>query len=573
MHRHLLKLGIFVQAISLAAQPAWAEEAAGGGWMGPGGYASWWKILIFWVIFLIWVRMVDWVNRDLEDIDLDYMQWNPIVFAPFFVIALISLFVPIFWVNLPLWLLALIVPSTIYVVKRNALVDKSDKVFTVTHFKRLLAGKKKGEVDEEVAVGPPADFEAVGGSLQERNMRLIPARQNPGFMVARRLVADAIARRGDILMMDLTANAATLKISIDGMWFDAEAPAVEEAFPAVDSLKILCGLNPQDRINPQQGQFRTVYAGTKLKSTLITQGNGTMERAIIRLEPEKCPFKSLDQLGMRPEIIEKVKGHIAAEKSAFIFSAPAGQGLRTTVHVTLNVSDRFMREYAALEATNMRYDEVENVPVTTFDPTNREALIEALRKLVHMDPNVVVFRDIPDGEILEIVARDALEENRLLLTTTRANDTVQALLQIASLQPKSESFPQLVGGVLCQRLVRRLCDKCRQPYAPQPQLLQQLGLPPGSVQAFFQPGPPNPEKPEEVCEQCAGIGYFGRIAVFEYLAVNDQIRQLLAQGADYNTLYAAAVQSGMVPMFNEGIYLAAGGLTSIQELMRVFRGQ
>lgn len=576
MHRHLLKLVLSLPLFVYPLATALAEEAAaapaGDGWSGPGFYLSWIKIASFWILFLIWVRTADWVNRDLEDVDLDYLHWNPIVTAPFFIAFLLSWVLPWYWASLALLFLTLVVPTTIYIIVRNKTVADSEKVFTPGHFRRLMSGKKEEPLSPH-EMGPPLTLEAVATNTQEKNLKEIPARQHPGFLPARRIIADTLSRRGEIITMDMTANGITMRIMVDGVWFQSEPPPPEESFAAVDAMRILCGLNPQDRINRQQGQFLAKYQKTKLKGSFFSQGNPNMQRVYIKLEMDKCPFKTLDHLGMRQPLQERLRAQLAAEKGMFIFSAPDAAGLRTTCTVALNAADRYMREYLAIEEQSRRYEEIENVPPYVFNGANPDEIKEILRKVVHMDPNVIVFRDIPNGEILQLLAREAKDDNRLILTSTRAVDTAQAVMNLRGLQPVAEGFPEVLNGAICQRLVRRLCDQCKQAYPPQPQVLQQLGIPPGRVQAFYQPGQPNPDNPKEVCQQCGGIGYFGRIAVFEYLEMNDNLRQVLQQGADYQTFRNACIQSGMIPMQKEGVLLVASGVTSLQELTRVLQGR
>ena len=121
-----------------------------------------------------------------------------------------------------------------------------------------------------------------------------------------------------------------------------------------------------------------------------------------------------------------------------------------------------------------------------------------------------------------------------------------------------------------QRLVRKLCDACKEAYTPPPQILQQLGIPEGRVQAFYRPPQPNPEEPKEPCEVCGGIGYLGRTAIFELLVVGDAVRKALTT-AKLDLLRQAARKDGMKNLQEEGVLLVAKGVTSLPELMRVLK--
>jgi type II secretory ATPase GspE/PulE/Tfp pilus assembly ATPase PilB-like protein len=121
--------------------------------------------------------------------------------------------------------------------------------------------------------------------------------------------------------------------------------------------------------------------------------------------------------------------------------------------------------------------------------------------------------------------------------------------------------------VLNQRLVRKLCESCKEPYAPPPALLQKLGIPAGRVEEFFR----HPEEPEEVCQECHGIGYVGRTAIYELLAMNKQLRQALIDQPKLETLRNVARQSGHRTLQEEGIAAVVRGITSLPELMRVLK--
>jgi type II secretory ATPase GspE/PulE/Tfp pilus assembly ATPase PilB-like protein len=124
-----------------------------------------------------------------------------------------------------------------------------------------------------------------------------------------------------------------------------------------------------------------------------------------------------------------------------------------------------------------------------------------------------------------------------------------------------------ITAVLNQRLVRKLCEHCKEPYMPPPQTLAQLGLPPGRVQAFYRP----PQQREEVCPVCSGIGYNGRAAVFELLTFDEPLRKALACGAKPEVLLQTARQSGFRGLQEEGVLLVAKGITSLQEVIRVMK--
>jgi type II secretory ATPase GspE/PulE/Tfp pilus assembly ATPase PilB-like protein len=161
----------------------------------------------------------------------------------------------------------------------------------------------------------------------------------------------------------------------------------------------------------------------------------------------------------------------------------------------------------------------------------------------------------------------------------KAKDAVEALLRVLMMKVPPAKFAPVVSASLNMRLVRKLCENCKQAYAPTPQILQQLGIPAGKVQALYRPHegplPLPPDAPKDAvpmpCRHCRGIGYKGRTAIFELLVMNDQLRKVLAKTPKIDILRAEARKAGFKNLQEEGIALVAKGTTSLPELLRVLK--
>jgi len=158
-------------------------------------------------------------------------------------------------------------------------------------------------------------------------------------------------------------------------------------------------------------------------------------------------------------------------------------------------------------------------------------------------------------------------ENRMVVTSARAKGVAESLLTMLQLKIPPARFATSVTAAVNARLLRKLCPKCKEGYAPTAQVLEQLGIPAGRVEAFYRP----PQQPEEVCTECQGIGYFGRTGIFEFLIVDEGVRQALTTTPQLAPLRLAARKAGMRTLQEEGIVLVAKGITSLQELMRVLK--
>lgn len=563
-------------AEACAQSTTWPGMELNPNWRGPGFYLSLTKIALAWLVFLMWVYTSDWVSRDLQEHrKLDYRRWNPVIVGTFVFGMLLLWLLPTFWIGWPLLIVAYAAPLTTYVVMRNNRVLPHQRVMTRDHIRHWFASrvgkvgvKMKAEAPDPHESGPPVKVFARGGPTDRDNAaRLGLARQTPGLREGRRLLAEGLKARSSTIMLDYTQQGVAVRYLIDGVWIDRAAEPREQADPALESLKVLCGLNPQDRVSRQEGQFAAEFEGNRLNGVLIAQGTQTGERVLLQFEEKQVRYENLLQLGMRDKLYDQIKDLLEKEQGFVLFSAMPSNGLRTTMTVAMRGMDRLMRDFVAIEDEKNRYEPVENVPVTTY---TAGGALPVLNKLIRAEPNVVVARDLPDKDVVARLLRFVNDEGRQVLASIRAKDCAEALLRVVALGTPAGPWAKAVTLVINTRLIRKLCE-CKEAFPPMPEMLKQLGLPPGRVQAFYRPPTPKPDEKREVCKKCGGIGYFGRTAIFEVLVVGDAVREALTAQPKLDVVRLAARKDGMRSLQEEGILLVAKGVTSLQELMRVMK--
>lgn len=582
--RILLILVVCTAVLAVAAGVVFAADAGPAGaplsknFRGPGYYLNWFKILACWLVFLTWVYTTDWISIDAQELKLDYLRWNPVVFGVFMAAFALVLLIPLFWVGFVLLVIAYVAPLGTYVILRNKQVDNDQRVLTPEHLRywfatklALVGVKIAAERADPLEAGAPVKLLPRGGPDERTdNARLLLTRQSPGFLAAREVLAEGLAGRASAIMLDYTQQGVAVRTMVDGVWIGRETRDRESGDAALESLKLLCGLNPKDRKTRQEGLFAAEYESARYLAVLTSQGTAAGERVVVQFEEKKVQFKTLDELGMRTKLQDQLKDALAAPKGFVLFSASPGAGLRSTMDVALHACDRFTREFSAVEEENSRYQPVENVPVTTYKAGEDPPLAEVLTKVFRTQPNVVVVRDLVDAQMIGMLC-DEVAEDRLIISSIRAKECAEALLRVLVLGVPPADFAKAVIAVVNQRLVRKLCESCKEAYAPTPQVLQQLGIPEGRVQAFYRPPQPNPEEPKEPCQTCGAIGYRGRTAIFEFLVVGANVRKVLAASPKLDLVRQAARKDGMKSFQEEGVLLVARGVTSLPELMRVLK--
>jgi len=571
----LVILHVGAADLSAAQDADWPGMDLKKDFRGPGEYLSLAKVLACWVLFAVWVYSTDWVSSDSRELELNYIRWNPIVFGVFVGAFILVWLLPVsFWIVYPLLVIAYLAPLITYIVLRNAQVLNHQRVLTPEHIRHWMAArvskigiKMDAQAKDEHEKGPPVKMTARGAAdPRQDGANLLAARQHPGLLHARTIIADGLEHRAQAIMLEYTQQGVGVRFMVDGVWLARESIDRETGDPALESMKVLCGLQPEDRQNRQNGKFAAEYESVNYMSTLSCQGTKTGERAAIQFEDRNIHFESLDELGMRAKMQEQIRELLDLESGLLLFSAMPAAGLRSSADVLLRQTDRFMREFMAVEAANKRYEEVENCPVTTYDAAAGQSPDDVLTQVFRQEPNAVIIRDLVNGTTVNMICQE-VAKNRLFLSTIRAKDSAEALLRLLALGVEADDLAPVARAVLGQRLIRKLCDACKEAYTPTPQILKQLGIPEGRIQAFQRP----PQQPEEECKECAGIGYKGRTAIFELLIVGDTVRQVLTTSPKLDLLRKAARKDGMTSLQEEGILLVAKGITSLPELMRVLK--
>ena len=439
-------------------------------------------------------------------------------------------------------------------------------------------GKKKEASPEEWV--PPISFSSKGGATpQDDQISLLQAKQSPGYLIAQRMMAHALDNRPETIMLDYTAQGVAMRYQIDGFWHAAPAMDLQSGNVMLAVLKAISTLNINERRARQQGSFGIEYRRKKYSPKLTTQGTQTGERVLIQFDSEKVAAEKLEDTGMRPKMEEDLRAVLREHAGIVLFSAPPGHGFSTAFNAALRSSDRYIKNWVEVAEVTKQDPAVENVPITTFDASKEETPLTVLPKLLRTYPEVVVLRDMVNADTVNLLIEQATDNNRLVIVGIKAKDAIEALLRVLMMKVSPPKFAPAVLASVNMRLVRKLCESCKVPYAPTPQVLQQLGIPAGKVQALFRPHegplPLPPDAPKDAvpmpCKDCLGIGYKGRTAIFELLIMNDQLRAVLAKTPKIDLLRAEARKAGFRNLQEEGIALVAKGVTSLPELLRVLK--
>lgn len=539
-------------------------------------FIAWPKVLLLMVALLLWVKIGDWINRDAQTFGLGYPLWNAITIA-MGIVAGILVFVLPFVASAPVAFLASLGPLLAFAIKHNSAVEPHQKVFTpgwIRHQFAQGAGKLGMDIKSEGVAdyekGANVDLIAMGAEDDTKNKaNLITARQSPGYILVKELVADMTRRRSERAMMDYTQDAVLLRHYVDGVWHNGDATERDSGDVMLAVMKQLSNLKPNERRNRQAGEFGAKFEGIDYTVPIESQGTKTGERVMVSLEGgAKAKLATYQDLGMREKLRDQWSEVMSLDEGFVVISAPSDNGLTTLTDISLMETDRLMRDFIAVEDVHHREREIENVNVETYDSKTTPSPSAIMPSLIRKYPNVYVMRDMVDGETAKMLLGEVLD-GKLVITNVRAKGAPEALLRLLQKKVPHKELVEHATAVINEKLVRLLCDACKVAYEPSPDLLKKLGIPAGKVEHLYRA--PKPEEISKPCKKCGGVGYFGRTGLFELLIVNDQVREVLLKKPKVDLLRKASRLAGMRNHQEEGILLVAKGATSLEELKRVLK--
>lgn len=348
-----------------------------------------------------------------------------------------------------------------------------------------------------------------------------------------------------------------VRYRIDGVLYDIIRQP-KKAHAAISSrIKVMGLLDIAEKRLPQDGRIKIKIAGKDVDIRLSTVPTIYGERIVMRILEQSGNVLDLHQLGFPEKSRNEIEKLIFRKYGIILVTGPTGSGKTTTLSaclVKLNSSERNI--LTVEDPIEYQIHGINQVQVNTkIDLT----FAAALRAFLRQNPDIIMVGEIRDKETAEIAINASLT-GHLVLSTLHTNDAGGAATRLVDMGVEPFLVASSVLGVVAQRLIRKVCLKCRQPHVPTEFEMHELGLtrlPPGAK--IFKP---------VGCASCSQSGYSGRTVAHELLMIDDKIRTLIVKGADSGTLKKAAVENGMVSLRDDAISKVLQGITTIDELMR-----
>ncbi|MSQ93388.1 MAG: type II/IV secretion system protein [Gemmataceae bacterium] len=588
MHTDLIRRK-FVWFIALALlvglmAPAALDAAAAAFPRGPGFYFDPFKLAGLSVSFLLWVKLCAWVDIDAHRCNIDNIFWNSLVLGGGVLGLFILWVLGNFWVSAFLAWLLVCSPAGWYITVRNRKMPEEDRLFTKEYFQRIYENyRSKRSVRRDD--GETKDLEIPVRFLTrtntgeiEDNVRVARVQQSKGYKAATEMVWNAIQKGATDIHLEPTSSEMSIRFRIDGMMTSVKPLSRNTGDGIVNIFKVICNMDITEKRKPQDGSFTAEVEERMVEFRVATAGSVGGEKMVMRILDSSAQLADLSRVGLTDNMVTQLRDVISKPHGLILVCGPTGSGKSTTLYACLHEIDRFQMNIITVEnPVEYRLDGITQIEV---NPKAGKTFAGELRSILRQDPDVILIGEIRDKETAEIACQ-AAQTGHLVFSTVHANDSVTAIARMIDLGVQPFMLSSALIGVLGQRLVRRLCKKCRKRFKPSAETLKKLKTDLDAVRFLYRAYDPvedAPKKDDEdgdepvelnICETCTGTGYSKRTGIFELLVINDKIRELIRENPNVNEIRRVASLAGLRTLFEDGSRLVVDGDTSIQELLRV----
>ncbi len=380
-----------------------------------------------------------------------------------------------------------------------------------------------------------------------------------------RLVNQIIHRALDLGASDIHIepfdDGLHLRYRVDGVIQEVPDPPQASHAPAIASrIKLLANLNIAEQRLPQDGRIMTRVKGHELDLRVSTIPTVHGESIVMRVLDRQNIRLSLSDMGFDQETLVRYQELLSRPHGVLLLTGPTGSGKTTTLYASLSSMDAESRKIITVEDP-VEY-QLRGINQIQVKPQINLDFALALRSILRQDPDIIMIGEMRDGETAQIGVQSALT-GHLVLSTLHTNTAAAAITRLEDMGIERYLITSALNGVLAQRLVRKLCEQCREPVQATDEILVGHGL------RRFMKSADNTIYKAVGCEACKHTGYKGRTGIHELFVLDSAMHAAILAGADATTLHATARRHGMYTLFEDGLRKVARGVTSMEELLRV----
>lgn len=526
-----------------------------------GGYVSIVKLIVFFILYFLWLLLVAWAHKDAKAVGTNVPLWTGVLLGAGALGILLWWLISVYIVGLLIYVISVGATGLAFVKHRNARVLDFDRVLTIDHIKSLFSHSEKLEAME--------NFLFITANNNEAPR---PEPRTPtffGYRTAYDVITDAEWRRASTIMFAPKGETYEVTYNIDGAPTKQPALARDQMEYLIHFLKELGGLDVKEKRKPQKGKFRSRQKKVNTDWEVTTAGSTAGEQVRLKHLTKESALRLAD-LGLTPDQNEQLGRFRERRPGVFLVTGPHKSGITTTMYALVRNHDAFLNSINTLE--KQPSSQLPNITQNVFTPTDTGTTTYArkLQSIVRMGADIVGVGECEDEDTVKI-ASAAAKDGKIVYVVMNADSVLQALGKWLKMVGDRRLIAETLLGISNQRLLRKLCEECKQGYAPNAELLKKFNLPAEKAKVLFRPGKEVYDKrgKASMCEHCQGTGFVGRTGVFEMIVLTDELRQAVKQVKQLPELGMHFRRAKMLYLQEQSLRKAIAGTTAVNEMLRV----
>ena len=419
-------------------------------------------------------------------------------------------------------------------------------------YSELRATEHLGEILDKIDVTPtgPEDQEVDLAALRQQ------VEDAPVVRLVNLMIAEAIDARASDIHVEPARDRVTVRFRIDGVLHEVMKPPKHLQMAIISRIKVLADLDIAVRLLPQDGRLSVHLPDREVDLRVSTLPTSHGEKVVMRLFDKSAFERRVENLGLEGETLEAFRRAIRQAYGMILISGPTGSGKTTTLYSALQDIKTVHRNLVTVEDP-IEYH-IEGVAQVHANQKVGMTFARALRSILRQDPDVIMVGEVRDSETADIAVKSALT-GHLVFSTVHANDAPGTLTRLVDMGVPRYLVGSAMSLVMAQRLVRRVCERCKELVLPDPEQLAAFGADSDLLRG-------NPVPRGRGCMACKQTGYTGRVALFEVLELRRPIRRLVLDGANEDEIKRRAVADGFVTLRKAGIHKVLEGITTLDEV-------
>ena len=409
----------------------------------------------------------------------------------------------------------------------------------------------EGEVDKETILSEEVEEPDISGEAD--------ANKAPVIRFVDLLLSQAVKSRASDIHIEPQEKTMMVRMRIDGMLRDMVPPAKKMQAAVIARIKIIARMDIAERRLPQDGRFKMKTSGQDIDVRVSVIPTIYGEKVVMRILDASAVKHDLAQLGLEPELLEEFKDMLARPHGIMIVTGPTGSGKSTTLYSALNyVKDPTKNITTVEDPVEYRLAGINQIQVK---PEIDLDFAQCLRAILRQDPDIILIGEIRDKETVEIAIKASLT-GHLVLSTFHTNDAPSAISRLLYMGVERYLLASSLNLIIAQRLVRKICENCKEPITLSEEVLERMkiDLKQNKNTTFYH---------GRGCSACGGTGYLGRLPIFEFLVVDDDICKLIIAGDSEAKIREASRKKSYGGLLESGVNKALAGLTTAEEVISV----